>query len=190
MGYRLVTPPASTPITLAEAKSQLRVDHSDEDGKIEALIAAATSYLDGRTGVLGRCLVTQTWELTLDEFPAEEIELPLGPVASVTSVTYVDIAGVTQTVSESDYYVDNASLSAWVLPEIEWPNTMQAANAVTVRFVAGTAVADVPPALKHALLLLVAHWYENRQPVSIGGAPVEMPFAVDALLVPFRRVFV
>ncbi len=182
MGYRLITPPAATPVTLAEAKAQVRVDHSDEDGKIEAMIAAATSYLDGRSGVLGRCIVTQTWELTLDAFPAEEIEIPLGPVQSVPALTYVDLAGATQTVSSGDYYLDTASPTAWVMPEIEWPSTMEAANAVTVRFVAGTAVADVPPAIKHALLLLVSAWYEDR-------AGSGMPPAVDSLIAPFRRVF-
>jgi uncharacterized phiE125 gp8 family phage protein len=182
MGYRLITPPAATPVTLAEAKAQLRVDHADEDGKIEALIAAATSYLDGRSGVLGRCLVTQTWEITLDAFPAEEIEIPLGPVQSVTSLTYVDTAGATQTVSASDYYLDTTSPTAWVMPEITWPDTMEAANAVTVRFIAGTAVADVPPAIKHAALLLVSTWYDDR-------AGTGMPPAVDALIAPFRRVF-
>lgn len=182
MGYRLITPPAATPVTLAEAKAQLRVDHNDEDGKIEALIAAATSYLDGRSGVLGRCIVSQTWELTLDAFPAEEIEIPLGPVQSVPALTYVDLAGATQTVNSGDYYLDTTSLTAWVMPEIEWPSTMEAANAVTVRFVAGTAVADVPPAIKHALLLLVSAWYDDR-------AGSGMPPAVDYLIAPFRRVF-
>lgn len=183
MGYRLITPPAATPVTLAEAKQQLRVDHADEDAKIEALIAAATSYLDARSGVLGRCLVTQTWELTLDAFPAEEIEIPLGPVQSVASVTYVDTAGATQTVNASDYYLDNASPTAWVMPEITWPSTMAAANAVAVRFIAGTAVADVPPAIRHAVLLLVSHWYEDR--VGAGTSP-----AVDALIAPFRRILI
>lgn len=186
MGYRLITAPASDPVTLGEAKAHLRVDHSDEDARITSLIKAATSYLDGRTGVIGRCLVTQTWELTLDAFPAKEIELPLGPVASVTSVKYVDAAGLEQTLSAGSYYVDTASLSAWVVPEDTWPATMAAANAVTVRYVAGTAAASVPEAIRQAILLLVGHWYENRQPVA-DGSIASLPFTVDALLAPFRR---
>jgi hypothetical protein len=190
MGYRLIIPPSVLPVTLAEAKAQVRVDHSDEDSKIDALIAAAVSYLDGRSGVLGRCLVTQTWELTLDSFPDEEIELPIGPVQSVTSITYVDTFGAEQTISASDYYVDTTSLSAWVVPEVAWPDTMPAANAVTVRFVAGTSSAEVPAAIKHAVLLLVAHWYENRQPIAVGLSVAAMPMAVDALIAPFRRITV
>jgi uncharacterized phiE125 gp8 family phage protein len=181
MGYRLITAPESLPVTLAEAKAQLRVDHTDEDALITRLVKAATAYLDGRTGILGRCLVTQTWELTLDAFPAEEIELPLGPVQSVTSVKYVDTAGVTQTVPEADYYLDNASISAWVMPQIEWPDTMEAANAVTVRYVAGTAPAAVPDALRHAILVMVSAWYDKR-------AAGDMPLAAGALIAPHRVI--
>lgn len=188
MGYRLVTAPASDPVTLAEAKAQLRVDASDEDALITSLIKAATAYLDGRQGILGRCLMTQTWELTLDAFPADgDIEIPLGPVASVTSVTYVDTAGATQTVSDVNYYLDNTSVSAWVIPQATWPTTMDAANAVTVRYVAGAAAAPLP--IKQAILLLVAHWYENRQPVNAGQAE-ELPFAVNALIAPYRSTFI
>ena len=80
---RLVTPPASPPVSLAEAKAFLRVDHDAEDDLIAGIIAAATNLLDGRTGILGRCLEAQTWELAIDRFPSAEVQLPLGPVVSV-----------------------------------------------------------------------------------------------------------
>lgn len=187
MGYRLVTAPASLPVTVSEAKAHLRVDHSDEDALIEGLIRAAVSHLDGRTGVLGRCIVTQTWELILDAFPFDAIEIPLGPVASVTSISYVDVNGATQTVSAETYYVDTSSLSAWIVPDDFWPETMDTANAVTVRFVAGTAAADVPAALKQAILLLIGSWYENRAAVNVGNITTTLPFTVDALIAPFCR---
>lgn len=181
MGYQLITAPTSDPVTLAEAKSQLRVDHSDEDARIASLIKAATAYLDGRTGILGRCLITQTWELLLDAFPDEDIEIPLGPVSSVTSIKYIDPNGIEQTIPGASYYVDTASLSAWVIPQDEWPLTMRTANAVAVRYVAGAAAAPEP--IRHAILLLVATWYENR---STG----EIPAAFGALITPFRRLSV
>lgn len=186
MGYRLIAAATLQPVTLAEAKAHLRVDHTDEDDYITALIKAATSYLDGRSGVLGRCLVTQTWEMTLDAFPAKEIELPLGPVASLVSVKYIAVSGAEQTVPSGNYYVDTASLSARVVPEDTWPATMSAANAVTVRYVAGTAVEDVPAELGMAIRLLVGHWYANRQAVT-GATGTELPFGVGALIAPFRR---
>lgn len=186
MGYRLITAPSADPVTLAEAKTHLRVDHSDEDARIASLIKAAVSYLDGRSGILGRCLVTQTLELVLDQFPTREIELPLGPVASVTFIKYVDSNGAEQTFSAGSYTVDLSSLTARAIPNTSWPATMAAANAVTVRYVAGTAAASVPEAIRQAILLLVGHWYENRQPVA-GSSVADLPFTVDALIAPFRR---
>lgn len=185
------TAPALTPISLAETKAHLRIDHPDEDALIAALIDAATSYFDAWTGILGRAMVTQTWDVSLDDFPSAAIHIPLGPVQSVSAVTYVDPAGITQTVSPTNYYVDTKSLDAWVVPnaEFSWPQTMYAPNVVTVRFVCGFgAPAAVPQAIKQSMLLLIGHWYENREGSVLGTTVAELPFAVNALLAPFRRV--
>lgn len=182
----LVTPPADPVVTLAEAKAHCRVDSSDDDDLITALVAAATSHLDGWSGILGRALMPQTWEVSFDCFPAREIRIPLGPVASVTSVKYVDTDGVTQTVSSDDYETDLTGVEGWVVPvaDFDWPETMDTVNAVTVRWVAGTGC---PPAIKQAVLLLVGHWYENRE-ASANSNLVALPMAVDALIAPLRRV--
>ena len=189
MGYRLITGPAADPIKLAEAKLHLRVDHSDDDVKIASLIKAATAHVDGRSGILGRCLVTQTWELTLDEFPDGEIEIPLGPVASITSIKYRDASNVEQTLSSALYTFDDTRTSAYVVPVDDWPATYDVTNAVTVRFIAGTAVASIPEAIRHAMLLLIGHWYEERNAVNVGNISSVLPFTVEALLAPYRRVF-
>ena len=188
MGLVLVTPPASSPISLTEAKSHLRVDHSDEDTHIQLLIDAATTYLDGWTGILGRCLVAQTWDLYLDEFPGGSIQIPLAPLISVSSVTYTDTNGATQTVDSDDYTVDTYTPPGWVVPDstFTWPSTLDAVNAVKVRFVAGYS-GGVPAAIKAAMLLMVADLYENREPVVIGQAVSETR-AVQTILAPFRRV--
>jgi len=189
MGLVLVTPPASSPISLTEVKAHLRVDHTDEDTHIQLLIDAATTYLDGWTGILGRCLVSQTWDLYLDSFPTCEtsIEIPLSPLISVSSVTYTDTAGDPQTVDSDDYTVDTITPPGWVVPDssFSWPATMDAVNAVKVRFVAGYS--SVPAAIKAAMLLMVADLYENREPVIIGQT-VNETRAVQSLLAPFRRV--
>jgi uncharacterized phiE125 gp8 family phage protein len=179
MGYQLIVPPAVYPVTLAEAKAQCRVDHDDEDAFIQRLIAAATGHFDARSGVLGRCLISQTWEMVLDEFPAGALELPLGPVQSVVSVEYDDPSGVAQTVAASTYTVDTTSLSAPTLDNI---------NAVRVRFVSGygSTPAAVPDAIRHAILMLIGHWYENREAVAPGSPSAPLPMAVDALVAPYR----
>lgn len=181
-----VIAPAAQPISLAQAKAQVRVDFNDEDDLIAGLIEAATDYVDGWTGALGRALMTQTWELSLDEFPNGAINLPLGPCRQIVAVTYVAANGSTQTVSSADYTTDFNPVEGWVIPKAAgWPATMTTANAVTVRWVAGYAsAAAVPPGIKQAILLLVAHWYQNRELVGQGQA---LPFTVSALLAPYKR---
>ncbi len=40
--------------------------------------------------------------------------------------------------------------------------------------------------VKAAMLLLIGHWYANRETVSVGQTVAEAPFAVEALLQPYR----
>ncbi|MFN9743031.1 MAG: head-tail connector protein [Acidobacteriota bacterium] len=190
MGYRLITPPAAFPVTLAEAKAQCRVDHADDDAILNRLIAAATSYLDARAGVLNRCLINQTWELTLDAFPPDEIQIDLGPVQSIVDVNYDDPSGAAQSLVVTSYILDAASPTAWVVSQDDWPATIEAVNAVRVRFIAGYGgtSAAVPDAIRHAILMLVSHWYENRE--AVGQPQAELPMAVTALLAPYRAIFV
>lgn len=190
MPLALVTGPAETPVTLAEAKAHLRVLGSAEDALIAALVASATQHIEGRQGVLGRALVTQTWDLYLDGFPryrAGRIELPLPPLQSVTSVKYTDAAGVEQTVAPSAYMVDTMHPVGRVRPVYQtfWPVPRLDEGSVRVRFVAGYGgAAAVPQPLKQAILLLAGHWWLNREAVGQAGTPVA--FAVEALLAPYR----
>lgn len=185
MPLSLVTAPAETPVTLAEACAHLRVAEGDDDATVNALIAAATAHLDGYAGILGRCLVTQTWAMTMDTLPRDGFRLPLVPVASVASITYVDADGVSQTLA-----ADQRALSGdRVVPAygVTWPTPRAQTDAVTVTFIAGYgAAADVPAAIRQALLLLVGHWYDQRSAVNVGNIVTPMPLAVEALLAPYR----
>lgn len=175
-GLRIVTPPTYEPVTLAEARAHSRVDTVEDDAGLAARILAARQYIET---VTGRALITQTLELTLDDFPCDVIELPRQPVASIVSVTYLDAAGATQTVSASDYLLDSTTLVARLVPVYgkSWPSTRRTAGNVKVQFVAGETQAPRP--IVQALLLLVADWNENRE------TPGDNP-AVDALLSPYR----
>ena len=178
---RLITPPADLPVTLAAAKEWLRVDGPYDDAVIGALIASATKLLDGSAGILGRCLEPATYELVLDRFPDAEIRLPLGPVASVTSVAFTDPEGGEGTVSPSDFELDNAEgFGGWIVPHtgVSWPATMATVNAVRVRFVAGTGT---PEPVAQAILDMVAEKYDER-----GGGKMLTP-GIVADLAPFRR---
>lgn len=179
---------AETPVSLVEAKAHLRVDHTDDDTLITALINAATDHLDGWSGVLGRALVTQTWRQDFADF-TDKLRLPLKPVSSVSGVTYYDTDNAQQTLATSVYELltDDAGPFLALKVDQSWPNTESRAAAVSVTFVAGSAVASVPAAIKAAMLLMIGHLYENREAVAEGNFAV-MPMAVDALIAPYRRV--
>lgn len=185
MPLSLVTAPTETPVTLAEACAHLRLSVGDDDATVQALIAAATAHLDGYAGILGRCLVTQTWRMTMDTLPQAGFRLPLVPVASVSSIVYVASDG-----TETTLPVDQFALSGdRVVPAygVTWPTPRAQTDAVTVTFVAGYgAAADVPAAIKQAALLLVGYWYDQRSAVTVGNIVTTMPLAVDALLAPYR----
>ena len=198
MGLTLVTAPADEPVSLAELQLHLRADHGSEDALITALGRAAREHLETLTR---RQFCTATWKLTLDRFPssawpwpwregwwdfpeaAGAVRLPKPPTQSVTSVTYVDGAGVTQTLAASGYQVDLTREPALLAPAYgaTWPDTRGAYGAAAVTFVAGYgAPAAVPDGLKQAILLLAGHWYLHREAVGMGGW-MELPVGVKAL---------
>lgn len=185
MGLRLLVPPAIEPVTLDEAKLHLRVDNDDENTLIEALIKAAREYAEV---FQNRAYITQTWELWLDNWPkwAEYpyFRLPRSPLQTVESIKYYDSDGGEHVVT--DYIVDDISEPARVIPAGDsWPNvSLRKANGIAITFKAGYGddAASVPASIKQALLLLVGHWYENRENVVLGAAVQEMPFAAKTLL--------
>jgi uncharacterized phiE125 gp8 family phage protein len=187
MALKLIAPAAQPIVSLEDMKAHLRVDHADDDPLIEGLVKAATSYFDGWSGILGRALIAQTWELTLDSFPPREMKLPIGPLISVTSVMYDNGDGVEQTLDPAGFDVDKASEPGWVLPVNGWPATAKAINAVRVRFIAGFGeqATDVPEAVRLAIKLHVQTNYDQMDSV------VREPYqrAIDALVAPFRRVW-
>lgn len=188
MTLKLITGPAAEPITLTEAKLHLRVEHTVDDDLITALIQAAREQAEHLTG---RSLITQTWAQVLDAFPAAEIELGRPPVASITSITYVDPNGDTQTMSSSDYSLDSTTTPGYVLPAATlaaWPNTLDTANAVTVTFVSGYGdAADVPAAVKAWMKLHIGTLYKQREGIAAGVSVASLPdMFVDRLLDPFR----
>jgi uncharacterized phiE125 gp8 family phage protein len=193
MALSLVAAPAIEPLTLLEAKAQCKVDSTDEDALIQTLIVAARGFVESFTH---RALITQTWDLKLDAFPnwLAPITLPMPPVQSVTSISYIDMAGATQTWSPSLYETDlpagpNAGYGR-ILPAYQqiYPVTRLVMNAVTVRFVAGYgALKDVPAEIKAAMKLLIGNWWFNREAGQIVRGSVEvLPFGVEALLWPFK----
>lgn len=135
-----------------------------------------------------RALVTQTWALYLPMFPGWEIAIPKPPLQSVSSISYVDADGVTQTLATDQYLVDARSEPACIVPAygLVWPVTRVQPNAVTVRFVCGYgAAAAVPAGIKNWMLMRIATLWRNRAALSIGQGIVQAELStsfVDGLL--------
>ena len=185
----LIAAPTETPISVAEVRANSIVEDPAQEAFLTALIAAATGHLDGWTGILGRCLCTQTWRQDYTCF-MRNMRLPLVPVASVTSVKYYDAAGDEQTYAASTSVLLEDELGAYVRfkDEAVFPAVRSLEPAVNITYVAGTAAAAVPASIKQAMLLLVGHWNENRESVNIGNIVNAIPMAFDALIAPHRRI--
>lgn len=192
MALQLITAPEEEPVSLAEAKAHLRLEHEDEDSVINLLIRASRRRAEE---FLGRALVEQTWELVLDAFPDAEIKLPRPPLLEVVSIKYDDEDGDEQTLPTEDYAIDTVSKPGWVVPADTWPTTLDAINAVRIRYTAGygpTAdspvelASGVPEDIKAGILLFLAHLYANREAVVVGQAAVALPMGVEALWQPYR----
>lgn len=185
MRLLLLTPPATEPVTLAEVKTRLRIDDATDDAGVNRLIAAATKHAESITR---RAFVTQQWALTLDAFPCGSISLPLPPLQSVQEISYIDSDGATVVLASTEYLVDKNGLIGMIhrAYQKQWPTTRAQPMAVTIKFTAGYgAAAAVPSDLASALMLLVAHWDQNREPVVVGTIVSSVPLSVDSLLAPF-----
>jgi uncharacterized phiE125 gp8 family phage protein len=164
MGLRKLSGPSVEPVTLAEAKLHCRVDVSDDDELITALIKAAREQAENR---IGRTLIDSTYALTLDEFP-DAIRLRMANILSVTTVEYRDAAGTLQTLNQTEYTVDLGSpLIGWIYPAMgfAWPETWDEPNAVTVTYKAGFSAdaASVPDSVKAWIKCAVASMYRDRE---------------------------
>lgn len=187
MGLIRTAAPETEPVTAAEAKLHCRIDGSDDDSLVAALITAAREHVEE---VTERALIEQTWRLTLAAFPCGRLLLPRPRLIAVSSIVYLDTDGASQTLDSSLYRVDATSEPGSVEPAYgtSWPDTYAVSGAVTVTFTAGygTEVSAVPQAIKQAVLLLVGAWYENREGIITGTIVAKTPLAVEALLGPYR----
>lgn len=168
MSLRLVTAPSSYPVSLAETKTHLRVDHDDMDDHIELIIQAETAYSEDFTG---RKLVPQTWDVLIDAFPEDApLRLPIPKVNSVEAVYYLDGDGAEQTLDSSVYVADVDSEPArfYRAEGASWPTTQDGLNSVRIRMTVGNELAGSSPPepevladMKIAILLRVQATYDG-----------------------------
>jgi uncharacterized phiE125 gp8 family phage protein len=189
IALKLITPPPFEPLTLAEVKEYLRVDHADEDATIARCFSAAVGYADGPDGFLQRALIDQEWELTLDAFPVREIRIPLPPLLQIVNVFYDDAGGVQQILDPGGYSVDRVNEPGWIVPVGNWPATFNGINAVRIRYRAGYIdasqspnIGDVPEDIKQALVLYASSLFDNRDVMVVGQTATAAPWSAEQLL--------
>lgn len=188
MALLMTAGPAVEPVTLAEAKAHLRVDHADEDAFIASLIVTSRLHIEA---ALGLALITQGWTEGVDAWPAgREIELSLRPVQSIDLVRVVTGPSTFATLSALDFVLDGSAAKSRIVWQAaaSRPIPAQAASGIEIAFTAGygDAAADVPAPIRHALLILLAHWYEQREPVEVSDKVLPLPSMVGDLLAPYR----
>ena len=183
MRLRLIQGPADMPVAAALVKSQLNIDFDDDNALIDAYIAAAVGYLDGQSGVLGRCMVNQEWLQPFTAWPARHIRLAF-PDVSVAKIEYLDPDGVTQTIPSDQYEIVEETTGATLrlMRTFTFPAVhSDRAAPISVTFTAGYGDQDaVPKDLAVGIMQLIAHWYETRVAVSIALQNVPLSFVTLA----------
>jgi uncharacterized phiE125 gp8 family phage protein len=179
--HKVITPPTVEPITLADARLHVRQDLMVEDTLISGWISAAREHCENYTGI---AFAPQTWEIALDVFP-DAIALEGGFVDEIVLVGYYDEDGNSQSIAFSGYALDSYSSPNWLVPKYgtTWPASYDATNALTVRYKVGSQ--PVPASVRAAMLLLIGHFYANREQIA-DMQTFALPLGVKALLDPYR----
>lgn len=185
----LLEAPATTPVTLTEVKDQLRVEHTDDDTLINRLISVAVAYTDVQ-GALGHAMISQKWGQWVDSTPPASVKLILGPVIQVNAIKYYDTNGDLQTDTLTNYEVLGTSFATTVGPKegFAWPVTQDRSDAIRIEYTIGygETTADIPQTLRHALMMLIGHWYDNRETTMMDELS-NVPYGFDALMDMHRR---
>ncbi len=189
MTLSLLNGPFMEPVSLTEAKLHIRLDSDNEDDLLKALITTARLHVERLTK---RIFLQQTWRFYADTLPEDGLlEIPLGPLVSIDKVTFYNGEGMPKLIEPQDYVSDISSHPARIKfrpTVIKAPK--KALNGIEIDFQVGFGITtlDVPRDLRQAVLMLVAHWYENRSEVSADFNLSPTPKGVDALIAPYRCV--
>jgi uncharacterized phiE125 gp8 family phage protein len=179
--------PAVEPVSLAEAKAHLRVEHADDDDTIAALIAGARIHVEAQTR---RALITQTWRLARDTWPANgRIAVLPAPLRQLVAARVYRLDGTTQAIDLAAFTVDTIGAPAvltFASGALPAPGRAAGGIELDVEVGYGGAPADVPQPLRQAIRVVVAHWYENRGLIAAAHGVTVLPQSVDALLKPYR----
>ena len=192
MGLVLSVAPTELAVSVGECRKHARILTTADDAELEAYIRAA---IDQAQVVLNRQLVSATYLLKMDGFcdplysDGWTVKAPNPPLVSVTSITYLDTTGTSQTLSSTRYVVGTSTEPGRLTPAVSytWPDTQsERIETVTITYVAGYGTAaQVPWGIKVAIMQMVSSWYEQRESIVIGTTVMPIPNSANRLLKTF-----
>jgi uncharacterized phiE125 gp8 family phage protein len=187
MASILLAGPELEPVTLAETKHFLRVEHDDDDDVIGGLIGGARAHLEAQTR---RALITQNWRVIRDVWPETGcVSLLPAPVQTLDAARIYRADGTTLALGLGGFVLDTSEAPARVSFIHDMPTAPgRRAAGIEIDFTCGygDTAASVPEPLRLAIRLLATHWYENRGIVATSGKVLVLPHTVAALIAPYR----
>ncbi len=180
------TDAATEPVTLEEVKKHLRVDWASDDAYISSIMKVARQRCEGYSN---RAYITQTWVLKLTGFMGV-ISVPMPNLLSVTAFKCRKTDGSLITLTENTNFAIDKDVQPGIIYFPSWvaaPSISLAAGyPIEIEYTCGYGpdAASVPQYVKHAILLTVGHYYENRENTVIGQgvSAMSLPFGAEALL--------
>lgn len=187
---KLTVAPATSVISVADAKARLAIETTEDDALIQVMINSATDFCEQYTG---RYLISQTAEYSLDDLQTDlkYLEIPSHSATNILLVQYIDESGADVTLGSQEFFIDYEGMPLRVAPVDTWPTIRKKGfNNLTFTVVEGYGSAgDVPEAIINAVALLVGHQYKNRESVVVGTIASELPMGVTAFLDKYRVVY-
>ncbi len=186
----LTTPPPIEPLSLAQAKEHLKVESNADDNLINRLIATARQQVEKQ---IDKVLIDQTWSIYLDDWPGNsEIRLPVGPVTQVNELRTYSDDDIASPIDPAHFFTDLVSAPQRLVLRGSriWQKPGRVAGGIEIEVIAGYGPdgASVPAPLRTAMLVLIAHWHENRQPDCSGSPVGSIASTLQNLLGPYKRV--
>lgn len=183
MQTRRISEPAAPAVPVAMLREHLRVSDAAQDVYVLGALSAATGYVER---YLRRSLIAQVWRLDLDAWPTGPVELPFAPVIAVMEVRYIDPEGADVALDPGVWLFHPGLTPARLAlaPGQEWPAVRQQIAPISITYRAGYGETwnAVPEDIRHAIMMMAAHFYENREAVVVGTTAAQVPAAVTALL--------
>lgn len=189
---KLLSPPAVEPISEAEVVAHLRLETSGESALLDRLTAAARLQVESWTG---RALITQSWRWSLDQWPCGRnavLTIPRPPVQSVDQILLFDALGQSAVWDAQNYDLDAGDDPArlFLRTGCPLPQPGRKVAGIAIDFTCGYGIAesDIPAPIRQAILMLIAHYYENRELAAPADGIMPLPLGPAALLAPYKAV--